>query len=201
MKRLMTAALVLLASLNAGAEGQDQSVAIAKCAAITASVARLDCYDAIGRAVPRGAPEVKAPAKSEGSGGWEVDVKANPVDDSKTVTLRLVEEGHAAALILRCQRGKAEAYIGWSKFIGSDNTQILTRLGDAKAETRRWSISTDHKGTFYPADNVAFMNQLSAVDKFVAQVTPYGASPVTAVFDVTGLSKAITPLKATCNIQ
>jgi len=29
------------------------------------------------------------------------------------------------------------------------------------------------------------------VDKFIAQVTPYSESPITAVFDVRGLKKAV----------
>ena len=39
---------------------------------------------------------------------------------------------------------------------------------------------------------VAFIRELMAADRFVAQVTPYNESPVTAVFELTGLPTAVT---------
>jgi type VI secretion system protein VasI len=36
-------------------------------------------------------------------------------------------------------------------------------------------------------------------DNLVAQITPYNESPVTAIFDTSGLENAIKPLRETCN--
>ena len=50
-----------------------------------------------------------------------------------------------------------------------------------------------------PRNEVDFLKKLLVVDSFVAQVTPYSASPITAIFDIRGLSNAIKPLQETCS--
>ncbi len=88
-------------------------------------------------------------------------------------------------------------YITWDAYLGSEAT-VLTRVGDAKAVSQGWDLSSDSKATFYPGNHVSFIKSLLQTDKLVAQVTPYDESPVTAVFDLSGLSTAIAPLQATC---
>jgi hypothetical protein len=59
-------------------------------------------------------------------------------------------------------------------------------------------MSTDSQATFHP-QAIPFLKSLVQANKLVAQVTPYNASPVTAIFDTTGLGNAIKPLRETCN--
>ena len=97
---------------------------------------------------------MKESAKPEaaigGSGKWQVNVRKNPVDDTQTVVLQLIEDGAQAGLILRCQSSKPAVFVAWKKFLGSEASAVVTRLGDIPAETKRWSHSTDNKATFYP---------------------------------------------------
>jgi type VI secretion system protein VasI len=200
---VLTMAILAALGTSAGTTGvqTDLRAGLAKCAAIASGVARLDCFDTLakGRALPAASAGPETPLGDVGK--WEVDIKTNPVDDSRTVILILKEEDQKAGLILRCQQGKPEVYIGWLNYLGSDEPSVLTRVGDQPAETRRWSLSTDKRATFYPGDDGKLMLELEGVDRFVAQVTPYSESPVTAVFDVRGLSKAIEPLASTCKIR
>lgn len=75
---------------------------------------------------------------------------------------------------------------------------VLSRIGSEQASTRQWSLSTDSQATFYPDNPITFIKRLLEVDRFVAQVTPYGEDPVTAVFALGGLVNAIKPLRETC---
>src|SRR5256885_9506138 len=75
---------------------------------------------------------------------------------------------------------------------------VITRLGAGEAKNQKWPLSTDNKATFYPGDAAAFLEQLLAANRFVAQTTPYSESPITAVFDVAGLSAAVKPLREVC---
>jgi type VI secretion system protein VasI len=59
-------------------------------------------------------------------------------------------------------------------------------------------MSTDSKATFHPQP-IAFLKSMMEANTLVAQVTPYNESPVTAIFDTTGLADAIKPLRETCN--
>jgi type VI secretion system protein VasI len=76
---------------------------------------------------------------------------------------------------------------------------VLTRLGQEQASTEEWSLSTDSKATFYPGNPVPYIKKMMVNDSFVAQVTPYNESPVTATFDIKGLARAIEPLIQTCH--
>jgi type VI secretion system protein VasI len=86
----------------------------------------------------------------------------------------------------------------WNDYLGSDRIAVTTRIGDQEAETKRWSLSTDNSATFYPGNDTDFIRAMFAGDRLVAQTTPYNESPVTAVFNTTGLETAITDLRKTC---
>jgi type VI secretion system protein VasI len=101
-------------------------------------------------------------------------------------------------LILRCQSHQTEAYVNWSEYLGSDDALVTSRLGGNPAESKAWSLSSDHEATFVPGNIPQFIQQLAAVDRYVVQVTPYNESPVTATFDVGGLQVAMRPLREAC---
>jgi len=198
MKRALMVAVMMSGPTAFAAD--DISSQLSKCAAISGATARLDCFDALAKTVskPAGA---QAAAKSDVSGNWAQKVSKNPIDDSQTVALTLIEENKHAILIIRCQQHKAEAYIGWDKYLGHDAKPVTLRMGDAPARTTPWSTSTDHKATFYPNDARTFAHELLATEQLVAQVTPYSSSPVTAIFDVRGLAQVITPFDEECKAK
>jgi|TARA_B100001971_G_scaffold18505_1_gene14422 type VI secretion system protein VasI len=189
--------------LSANAFGQADSInkRLAKCAAIEGDLERLECFDQLTREL--GLVATTNTVAVEGSGKWNVRIDSNPLDDSKTVVLVLVADegssqwGRPVVLIIRCKSNSTEVYITWNDYLGSE-ARVTTRIGSSKAQSSYWSLSTDSQATFYQDNRIAFVKQLMRADKFVAQVTPYNESPVTAVFDIRGLSEAIKPLQETC---
>lgn len=210
MTRIFLIAMLSLLALPIVGLAQNLEIALGACAGIESDLKRLDCYDTIAKKIPAGAPPAgkadasasapNAPPSSD-NGLWEVDTSTNPIDDSKTVTVSMYADQKAAGLLLRCLRGKPGAFIAWFKYLGSDAPSVLTRMGDGKPVTRRWSLSTDNTATFVPGDEAAFIKELMTVDRFVAQVTPYSSSPITAVFDVRGLANAARSLMETCKLK
>jgi len=132
-----------------------------------------------------------------------VNVETNPIDDSTTVTLILEADsgksryGGGVFFIARCQSDKTSTFINWNDYLGSE-ARVLTRIGDNKARTIEWGMSTDSKATFHP-NGISFLKQILQSNKLVAQITPYNESPVTAIFDTSGLENAIKPLREICN--
>ena len=175
---------------------------LAECAAIKGDLERLECYDRLAREL--GLIKTTITPRIAGTGKWKVSVEKNPVDDSKTVFLALLADegkskfGEAIALIIRCKSNKTELFINWSDYLGMESTHVLTRIGNAPAQQRSWSLSSDNTATFFPEAPIAFIKSLMSADKLVAQVTPYNENPVTAIFDIRGLSEAIKPLQETC---
>lgn len=200
MKRAL--AVLLASGLGMTAYATPSDKEIAACAVVEGDLARLECYDSLAQKHGLQGPQTQ-PVNVTGHGKWVVDAKTNPIDDSKTVTLLLTADegssrwGKPVVLVARCQSNATDLFIAWNDYLGSE-ADVLSRVGEAKAVTRRWSVSTDHKATFHPSP-ITFLKSMMEADKLVAQVTPYNESPVTAVFNTSGLKNAIKPLRETCN--
>lgn len=195
----MLSALIVMMPGASKAQVTDKEVA--SCAAITGDLARLECFDELAMSKGLSGPQAQ-PVLTTGNGKWEVGSDVNPVDDSKTVTLFLTADsgssrvGTPVILVARCKSNSTDLFINWSDYLGSD-ADVLTRVGDSKAVTRSWALSTDSKATFHPSP-IAFLKEMLTSQKLVAQVTPYNENPVTAVFSTGGLENAIKPLRETC---
>lgn len=195
--------MIVLALSATGAIGQTLDKQLATCAATVSNLERLDCYDQLARSNKMNTPQSKQ-TPTDGVGKWRVNDSKNPIDDTRTVLVVLASEtgkprfGGEIRLVLRCKSKETEAYINWSDFLGTDKASVTTRIGNQKATTSDWGLSSDNKASFYPGDVVSFIKSLMEHDSFIAQVTPFSESPLTASFDTKNLVNAVKPLRETC---
>lgn len=200
MKKLTILMVALLWAINGYAAIDEKEYA--KCAVIDGDLSRLECFDNLAKEKNLNGRQVQ-PTAISGKGKWNVSVDVNPIDDSKTVTLVLDADsgknrwGNAVFLVARCKSNHTDLYVGWNDYLGSE-ADVLARVGDNKAVTQRWSMSTDKKATFHRKP-ISFLKEMLQSNKLVAQVTPYNESPVTAIFNTKGLENAIKPLRETCS--
>ena len=198
MKKLTI--LPFLAFLSFGF-AQSVTQDVLACTTIDSAEQRLACYDAIA--------DELTPVQVETVNNWSIRIDTNPIDDSKTVVLsNIAEEGQARfgapiALVLRCQSDEIDAYIVWNDYLGLDTTRVTYRIGTADAKTDTWYLSTDNEATFFSQNEALdrqFINDLAAADngQLVAQVTPYSENPVTAVFNISGLTELLPQLFEPC---
>ncbi len=199
-KKVIFSIILLSGSFNTYAAIGEKE--FAKCAIENGDLARLECFDNLARVKNLDGRQIQ-PTAIEGKGKWRVSVDVNPIDDSKTVTLILDAEsgkntrGKAVYLVARCKSNETDLYIGWNDYLGSE-ANVLTRVGSNKAITQRWSMSTDSQATFH-GKPIPFIKEILSSDKLVTQVTPYNESPVTAIFNTSGLKNAVKPLRETCS--
>ena len=157
------------------------------------------CYDQLA-----GSLGLRASTGSGGVGKWRVSVQTDAINDTTTVSLVLAADSantqsdESIALIMRCRNYDTDLYISWHDYLCNE-TSVLTRVGDEAAVTQKWNLSANHQSSFYPESPIEFVKQLLEADRIVAQVSPYRARSITADFDLTGLSNAVTPLRETCN--
>jgi len=197
------ATLLILLESGLASATEDISKDIATCAAKTGDLERTACYDEIARKNRLDSPQsVSTPI--QGKGKWEVANTINPIDDTQTTALFLSADsgkskwGEPIVLMVRCASKRTELFIRWNDYLGGE-AQVLTRVGKEKASTTDWTLSTDSTASFYPGSPIPFIRTLLKHEQLVAQVTPYGDSPVTAIFDINGLRNAIQPLMENCN--
>jgi len=169
---------------------------------------RLALYDALvqkfGIAQVSGAT---APVVFQGPSKWTFDQKTDPLTDKLKYYFFLDadsgtnEYGQRPTLIVRSDGDTLELYIAWDAYLGNDTDDfenkakyITTRIDADQPMTGLWSNSTTDKSSFCPWDEVLnLVRHLGEGTKFVVRCTPYGANPITAVFDVRGLKAVSMP--------
>ena len=201
-----TVALVLNIAVAGAAEPDKE---LGACAAVENGVKRLECYDALAK--KRGVTPAKAKAVEVASSGkWTTFKTTSKLDDSTNVTLRLEAEEtipnklglsrETPVLFISCRENTTLAYIDWGVF-GINETSMTHRVDKQKAQTRTWAISTDYEavGRWSGGSSIPFIKSLFGHNQLLTQITPYGASPVTVTFEISGLEQAIKPLREECN--
>ena len=164
------------------------------------AVDRLEKYDALAEALfeEEGAtiPERAGDAEdrgSSGSGRWIVNVDTDPMSDETVVFFALPASsgrsryGDPPLLAIRRSGSSDNVYIIWNDYLADEPQMVEYRIDDGSTRRSGWSLSTDNQATFYPDDDREFIRELVKADRFVARTTPYNESPVTAVFDLSGL--------------
>ena len=158
--------------------------------------------DETGQAEPVTTASV-APSPSP-HGKWHARIETNPLDDSRTVILSVEANRQSSNLeapihlLLRCTREKTDVILQWGKRLDEKGALVSTRIGQSPPQTETWNLSTDEKATFFAGDKALFVNGLLDADRFVAQTTPEGNNPMTAIFDISGLDKALEPARKLC---
>lgn len=175
---------------------------VAFCAADLNTVKRLECYDKL--AVRHGQAPSEAITSTESKGKWITKTNTDPLTD-KSVYIAFLEAesgkgrfGDSITLTVRCQNNTTESYINWNTFLGSDGISVTSRVDKNPAKTSHWGISTDHKASFMP-NAAANLKSFIGSNTFIANLTPYSESPITAVFDISGAEQALSDISKGCS--
>jgi len=170
--------------------------------------ARLALYDAIVQSF--GVATIGQTAESpsiQTSSKWIFDQNVDPLTDNKKYFFMLKADsgknnyGDLPVLVIRQDGDELEIYINWHTYLGNDTDDykyeakyITTRVDQDQPITLLWGNSTDSKASFCPYKYTRdLVQQLGHASQFVVRCTPYGDSPITAVFDVRGLKEISMP--------
>ncbi|MCK0153882.1 zinc ribbon domain-containing protein [Alcanivorax sp. S6407] len=141
---------------------------------------------------------------------WDYYESQNPVDDTITNSFILSPDSGqnykgTFDLVVRCKSNKTELYVKWHDYLGDDSSSVyedwknvIVRVGDSKAVTQRWSISTDKTATF-ASSAIPLLKKIANADKLLLQTTPYNENPAQAIYDTKGLEEPISKIAKRCN--
>ena len=202
MKRDILILTLFFLQFGFSQEGLKMVSKLSECATLKSDLARLACYDELAKKSLSVNNEKLETTNEMDVGAWRAGEDINPIDDTKTFTAILNAKsgkskwGEKVYLVLRYKSEKSEVYINWGSYLGSE-AFVLTRIGIEKAKTTQWSLSSNSKATFYRGKSIDLIKKLQQNDKVVFQVTPYGDNPITAIFEIKGLSATIKPYNYT----
>ena len=190
--RVHLAAVTIVLSASVATAQQDLKRQLLNCASVDGQIRRLDCYDAVVAEMT----DSGAPRKAD---EWEVQTKANPMDDSTMVVLGLRGLERRADLVVGCREKAPYVLVApRGEILGSHGSLVRMRLGKGRAEKKRWPSSSDQKSAIYPGSAKAFIQALLVEERLAVEVELSLGGTVMDVFDIHRLKEAIGPLKAQC---
>jgi Type VI secretion system VasI, EvfG, VC_A0118 len=138
------------------------------CKLIKDDVERLRCYDRALSEAPADAPS-QTVTDTAGTarvieGSWHVSEGKSATDGTPQLVAALEALGGRAALILRCQHGRTEAYVTLQSYVGAATPLPVTyTINDGTATDTRWLPSQEGNALFVPTPTIAiaFIRSLS----------------------------------------
>lgn len=174
------------------------------CLQITDDLTRLACFD-------RAALTPEDP----GQGAWILRSDPPGVDGKSVVHLALLSTQNVpspfeqfqnnahAVLALRCMEGQTSFYVSFAENLMSDQQDfgsITYRIDNAVPGSHQMQVSVDdHALGLWDTDAaIAAIRPLFGAKMLHMRATPYAGKPMDLDFPVTGLERAIIPLRAAC---
>lgn len=194
--------LLLLAAVL----GSDAAADTAACLSLKTDLDRLACYDKEAGRTPK-VTEVPT------NGPWQVHSEKSALNDRTEVFMSVYSDAsvdcgwnkNAPILLqLRCMDGKTALIINTDCHMTSsqydDYGDVTYRLDDNKAKMITMDESTDNRslGLWSGGGSIPVIKQMFGRSKMLVKMTPFGESPFTATFPITGLEEAVKPLRQAC---
>lgn len=166
------------------------------CASIANEVSRLSCFDrlvetmGVSTAGPEGAL-------------WVVEFTVDPLTDVRTARAVLPAlqgtgvEGDPIELIVQCRSERTEVLLDWGYFLPNQQ-EVTIRLDSDEPQRTFWDPDRNGTHARYRSDSAALARALATRRRLVARVSPPRRDPITAVFDLTGMSDALVPVGEAC---
>lgn len=203
--RLLTVALVLGASTTLSVFA-DTNTDIARCAAESNGIKRLERFDSLSKRLGVASPKTSTATASK----WRINKETSRIDDSTNVFVSLDADSsvsgwprktYTPSLILRCKEKKTEAYIvtGMSPQVeyGTDGATVTLRFDKEKATKYHTSKATDGEALLF-GQSIGLIKKMLQHSTLLFQFVPFNSSPAMTTFDLRGLSEAAKPLRDTC---
>jgi hypothetical protein len=162
------------------------------------AAARTEAPGSAPAAAPRSAPAEAV------VGSWKVLQKSSALDDKPVVVLVTEARGDWSRLVLRCQEGTVDAYVVSGSVIDTGNKPTVALPVAVDGEPLREvtaSPSADLGALFLP-DAARFVRSLRGHSTLKVQFQRYRAKgPVTPVFALEGLDRALARFTAACPLD
>ena len=184
------------------------------CTKLTDADTRLACYDSIfgtsisnKELVDEQVTDTHKPPKN-----WSIWETVSNIDDSVNVVLSTdtldTSRGRFGSrvrltLVAACRENSTSVWFNFGGHFMSDHQHgtVIYRVDkqDAKRKNFRESNNNEALGLWSGGSAIPFLKQLLGHDWLFIRATPYSESALEGTFDISGLERAIIPLREACN--
>lgn len=211
-KTVVTLGLAAGALLAAtGSQAETFAEAILECRALTDREQRYQCYDDAEQ------QQFEVQSVTRDVGKFDYESTSDPItgQTEHSVFLRsdrgLNRRRNPIELELTCdstEPGDYRLVLNWGEFLPSTEPEVTTRIGQGESVTGTWQTDRFRERTIFPGAESGFtkvelINELEAEAEagnttLVFRTKPYNYTPITAVFDMTGFTDVIQPMRTSC---
>lgn len=135
---------------------------------------------------------------------WFVERNLDPLtDDPRVVFFNTAIEGYnsygkAPVLLIRQRGASLDVWVSFDDYFSEDDRAVSVRFDANPMRSEQWLLSTDNTALFSPSrptklSSVHIIDEMLGAERFVIRATPYNETPITAVFDISGLKDAARP--------
>lgn len=166
--------------------------------------------EALAAAEP--ATEASEPA-TKTTGNWVLSVNKSAMEDTtdaiadisagENVQCASFGEASPIHLTLRCMENTTAMMIGGNCHLASGFQgygKVTYRLGDSKAKSRNFEVSTDNTvlGLWNGGSAIPMIKEMLGNEKMIVRFTPFSMSPVEVEFDISGIDNAVADIRKSC---
>lgn len=187
-----TGPLVGQASTASAAGGWVGVIGFAVLGLIAMGISSIPKHERPPRSITSSTNESITPSSSD---EWELTESTDKMDNTPKVALEKPGSG-GASIIIRCSKGKTQAYINTNKILDTGNVRI--KFDESSPVHQVWSKSTDDKAFFAP-DAITFARQLAKTRTLLLEFRPFREGTQTISFDVTKLDEKLSRISDACN--
>jgi type VI secretion system protein VasI len=194
------------AAVLVGPAFADLSGDLKQCVVVKDASKRLACFDVLAEKANLEGSSGATRQKS----GWSLASSVSPLTDKSEVFLQKSSEkpvetdafGIARPIFrIQCLNGKTSVAVDWGFIIDGGIIPVTYRIDADEPKTVAINVSDDFRSiaSWDSARAIAFLKTLIGKKQLAIQVTALSQGPVRAVFDMTGLEKAVLPLRKACS--
>ena len=205
-KTFLISLALTAAALSVEPARADTTSDMKACAAISDASKRLACFDVLVEKITVDS----AAGAGKNKSGWIVASAVSPITDRNEVFLQRRSQntvetdvfGVAHPVFLaQCLSGKTSVAVNWGFIVDGGTIPVTYRIDEDEPKTVAIKVSDDFRSiASWDSDRaVRVLKTLIGKKTFAVEVSALSQGPVRAVFDMTGMEKAIAPLRKACN--
>lgn len=132
---------------------------------------------------------------------WEMSSSKSEIDDTIGYTIICDAEAPVSKrnlikgiphFVIRYKEGRTTAHISYPFFLSNQKMPVTIRFDSDEAITDDWDISTSNDAVFMPYPIADLLQMIEDSKKMVVRLTPFGESPVTSTFKISGFRSIVS---------